>query len=303
MADCVNGNAPRYPRQGNPSEVGDMPASDMMTAVSHVTGEPAHGPLPEAAVAFFHRHGYLHLPGFFSSKTSAAMRTWADAMQAWPETPGKWMMYFETTDRSARQLCRLECFLDYHQGFSDVLNDHTLLQGLSQLMAEQAVLFKEKINFKLPGGRGFAAHQDAPAFAAFGQHYHITAMIGLDAATRANGCLEVVPGLGLRDLLPQAGDGTIDHDTATRLDWHPVETAPGDLLLFDSYLPHRSNDNHTDAPRRALFVTYNRRREGLRRDAYYADKRDKFPPECERVPGRDYRAGAQMYNLANPIRG
>jgi hypothetical protein len=33
----------------------------------------------------------------------------------------------------------------------------------SQLFEEEAVLFKEKINFKLPGGCGFAAHQDTPA--------------------------------------------------------------------------------------------------------------------------------------------
>lgn len=33
----------------------------------------------------------------------------------------------------------------------------------SQLFEEEAVLFKEKINFKLPGGCGFFAHQDTPA--------------------------------------------------------------------------------------------------------------------------------------------
>ena len=36
------------------------------------------------------------------------------------------------------------------------------------------ILFKEKINLKLAGGQGFAAHQDAPAFDLFGQSAHLT---------------------------------------------------------------------------------------------------------------------------------
>ena len=54
-----------------------------------------------------------------------------------------------------------------------------LFSILEQLFEEPAVLFKEKINLKLPGGNGFKAHQDAPAFAAFKQIFHITAMISI----------------------------------------------------------------------------------------------------------------------------
>ena len=38
---------------------------------------------------------------------------WADELARWPETPGKWMKYFETaTDqRDSRMLCRVEYFL------------------------------------------------------------------------------------------------------------------------------------------------------------------------------------------------
>jgi hypothetical protein len=38
------------------------------------------------------------------------------------------------------------------------------------------------------------------------------------------------------------------------------------------------------------------------RDAYYRDKRSKFPPKCEREKGKDYSEGARVNNLANPIR-
>ena len=60
--------------------------------------------------------------------------------------------------------------------------------------------------------------------------------------------------------------------------------------------------NGSPLPRRSLYVTYNRKRDGERREDYYADKRRAFPPECEREEGIDYAARAGAYNLANPIR-
>jgi hypothetical protein len=49
-------------------------------------------------------------------------------------------------------------------------------------------------------------------------------------------------------------------------------------------------------------VTYNRASEGDRRDAYFALKRQAFPPECERVPGTELDESSKLFNLGNPIR-
>ena len=120
---------------------------------------------------------------------------WAEDLAARPETPGKWMKYFEAPlhDPEGRQLCRVENFLEYHAGFDRLLRGERILGILSELMGEPAVLFKEKINFKLPGGNGFLAHQDAPAFSSFGQHYHVTMSVSVDRSTPENGCLQVAP--------------------------------------------------------------------------------------------------------------
>ena len=280
----------------------------MNTANPTSTALPADTVLPAtlgtAELEAFRRNGYLLLEGYFDAVRDRIVE-WLVDMQTWPETPGRWMMYYETPTEGAaagqRMLCRLENFLDDHAGLESLLRHPALMGILSQLMGEPAVLFKEKINFKLPGGQGFAPHQDAPAFVAFNQRYHITAMIGIDHATPENGCLEVVSDLGLSTLLPQEADGTIEASAAGRLTWAPLPTRPGDLLLFDSYLPHRSGPNRANTPRRALYVTYNRLSEGARRTDYFRDKREKFPPECERVASHDYSAGAAIYNLANPI--
>jgi ectoine hydroxylase-related dioxygenase (phytanoyl-CoA dioxygenase family) len=191
--------------------------------------------------------------------------------------------------------------VDYHAGFAAFLGRSELAAVLEQLCGEPAVLFKEKINFKLPGGAGFEPHQDAPAFTTFGQRYHVTVMISVDPATRENGCLEVVDGFHGAGLLPQAPDGTLDRTWAAAQLWKPIEMKPGDVLVFDSYVPHRSGKNSSRAPRRALYVTYNRASDGDFRHQYFARKRAAFPPECERAPGVDYTAAAAVYNLGNPI--
>jgi ectoine hydroxylase-related dioxygenase (phytanoyl-CoA dioxygenase family) len=69
----------------------------------------------------------------------------------------------------------------------------------------------------------------------------------------------------------------------------PVPTEPGDVLFFDSYAPHASKPNLTDAQRRILYLTYNRADAGDHRRRYYDEKRASFPPDVERAPGTTYR--------------
>ena len=255
--------------------------------------------LPASILEFWKKHRYVHLKDVMSPTATDDLRSWTDDLGARPETAGKWMKYFEG---EARQLCRVENFTPYHDGFRDLLSHPALIEILSQLMDDPAVLFKEKINFKLPQGQGFAPHQDAPAFTTFDQKFHVTVMIAVDPSTIENGCLEVVEGFEKEELLPQSEDGTIRADIAESLQWKPVEMKPGEILIFDSYIPHRSAPNRSTSPRRALYVTYNRSSEGSVRDAYFEHKRRSFPPEIERVAGAPLPESAKRYNLGNPIR-
>lgn len=248
----------------------------------------------------WNRDGFLLLRERLDGESRRALQAGADELARWPEAPGKWMKWYEHTPHG-KQLCRVEDFVPYHAGLALLLASEPISEVLACLFGERAVLFKEKINYKLPHGAGFAPHQDAPAFVSFGQSYHITVMLAVDACTRDNGCLEVVDGLHGSGLFPQAEGGTLHPDWVAAQRWRPIEMARGDVLFFDSYLPHRSGPNRSSQARRALYVTYNRASAGTRRDAYFAHKRHSFPPECERMPGVDYSAGAAQYNLGNPI--
>jgi hypothetical protein len=257
--------------------------------------------LSDDSLAAWRRDHKLVIRNPFTRDELAHLRAWTEEITAWPETPGKWMKYFETA-KGARQLCRVENFVPFHTGLAELLGGAAVRDTLTALMGEPPHLFKEKINFKLPGGAGFAAHQDAPAFTSFGQRYHITLLVAIDAADPVNGCVEFSDPVDVYELLPQTAGGTIAPEVEARLPWRPLPVEPGDLVFFDSYIPHRSGPNTSDRARRALYVTYNRASEGNRRDEYVEQKREHFPPECERVAGVDYGARQSVFNLGNPIR-
>ncbi|MEX2453446.1 MAG: phytanoyl-CoA dioxygenase family protein [Rhodospirillaceae bacterium] len=234
------------------------------------------------------RHGYLVVPGVFAGDRLAEIRSWVDEIQNWPETAGQHMMYFEDNlvRPGERMLNRVENFAPYHPGIEALLTGE-LQDACASLFGVKAVLFKEKINFKLPGGGGFEAHQDAQAGWESYAPIFITATVIVDPATLENGCLELADWdhrLALvGDLWAPLTDAQVDG-----IDFVPCPGDPGDVLFFDSYLPHRSAPNLTSDPRRVLYVTYNRASDGDHRVRYYADKRASYPPDIEREPGREY---------------
>ena len=256
--------------------------------------------LTESQHRDFSDTGFIHLPNPFSRDELEALINWVTELSIRPDKPGRWMKYYERKD-SKKQLCRVENFIPFHMGLKALLHHPSLLSVLTQLMGEPAVLYKEKMNMKLAGGQGFGAHQDAPAFATFGQSYHITMMISLDDSTPTNGCLEFSDQVRQREIIPQNSSGAIAASEESKRNWVPLETKRGDIVFFDSYVPHRSGPNQSSSARRALYVTYNPLSQGDTRDRYFQEKRKHFPPDCERIAGVDYDTQSSPFNLGNPI--
>jgi ectoine hydroxylase-related dioxygenase (phytanoyl-CoA dioxygenase family) len=203
--------------------------------------------------------------------TRALLASWADEVAALPEASGV-LQHREQTDNGA-QLCRSEHFVDVHAGLRALLTAGPMLDAASALLGEPAVLYKEKINHKLPGGAGYSAHQDAPAYPLIASH--VSAMVAIDDADADNGALEVVSGCFDR-ILPTDELGCVVRSVQATLEWEPVSLPAGSTLWFHSRTPHRSGPNHSSRPRRALYPTYNAAREGDRRAEYYAAKADAF---------------------------
>src|SRR5262245_53609472 len=253
----------------------------------HTSGGPRV--FDDAQLSGFRRDGFVFVPGFFDAARTAEITTWIDELTARPEQPGKHWVYHEPSldDPAQRLIQRVEKFSEVDPRFARLFNGGRLHMAVSELLGEGAQLFKEKINYKMPGGPGFKAHQDAQAGWNVYASYYVTALVTIDPATIENGCLEIVAGGHTHGLVGEEWK-PLDEATIARLDFRPYPARPGDAMFFDSYAPHRSGPNHTKEQRRVLYVTYNRASEGDQRARYFADKHASFPPDIERKAGKTY---------------
>jgi ectoine hydroxylase-related dioxygenase (phytanoyl-CoA dioxygenase family) len=137
----------------------------------------------------------------------------------------------------------------------------------------------------------------------FGLKKLLTVLLPIDPNTRQTGGLDFVPGMHVPPyIMPMNSDGSLRSDIEAKFNWLPIDAFPGDLVVFDSYAPHRSDINLSDATRRNFYLTYNPLSDGVLRDEYYRAKRRSFPPEIVRDPNVDYSEGAKVFNVANPIK-
>jgi ectoine hydroxylase-related dioxygenase (phytanoyl-CoA dioxygenase family) len=217
------------------------------------------------------------------------------------------------------------CRYEYLVGTEPSLRSE-LTAGVESLIGdccgEPFSLFKDKVNNKHPGGGAYRPHQDIVAYRAFGPAFHLTAMVAIDATSLENGCLWIATDYlssvgrdagfisewlgGLPILHNQVGGrahGDIRADIATILSWQPVLMQPTDLLLFDSFLPHRSEENRSASSRRAMFLTFNPTREGDWYERYYEEKRrspldPKFHVSTP-TDHEDLESGVREYDVAS----
>jgi len=221
------------------------------------------GPLGPDAVAEFDRTGWVAARGFFAAEEVAALSAWTDELLAMPELPGRHMVYREDSllGDGSRVVQRIENFCPYHPEFDALVRGGRLQAAIEQLLRGPVFLFKEKINFKMPGGSGFEAHQDQQAGWSTYAPLFVTALVGIDRATTENGCLEMADAPRFAGLIGDEWRPLTDEEMAS-FALVPVPTEPGDVLFFDSFVPHASKPNLTAAARRILYLTYNRASDG-----------------------------------------
>ena len=246
--------------------------------------------LSDKQIELFHKRGFLVLREAFSASVSENIREWADEISNFPEEIGKHWVFHEPSllDEKRNLINRIENMTPFHAGLSALAN--SFIPSCGQLLGEEAVLFKDKINFKMPGGGGFKPHQDSQAGWESYAKYFINVMVCLDEATLKNGCLELASrpgGLATAKLAGNEWTPLSEEETAL-MDFKPYPTKPGDIIYFDSYAPHKSSQNLSDRARRLYFSTYNRLSEGNHLQAYYADKRKSYPPDVEREVNKNY---------------
>ena len=247
----------------------------------------------------FESEGYVLIKNFFSTEEATNIVKYANELEEWDEKAYKWMIYFENNKKKSR----IENFIQYHENLRDLLNKK-IKPLVNETYGGNMLLFKDKLNWKYGKGKGFKPHQDHPAWNDFEPDRYISVALFANECTEENGCLEFgisenkFTGMceynkkGLGEILPEIEDS---------LKWVPATSSPRDILLFDSYVPHRSHGNRTDGSRRIFYFTFNEEKYGDLFDNYLKQKRKEFPPDIERIIDDSVKIIGNKYNLANPM--
>lgn len=235
---------------------------------------------------FWKNNSYLVIRNLFKDSINQ-ISDWVNEVASWGDDYSRWLTFYEMDNPST--LSRIENFVPYHNGLNEILRGNKMLRLVSELMGSDALLYKERINFKPPNGGAHSAHQDGVAYEQGMKSQfdtdsipYISILVSVDKATEENGCFEVVPDwpMDKLDILPmeQPYPGNpsfskIAQSVEDRLHWEKLVTEPGDVVFFTERLPHRSARNTSSKARRILYGVYNPASDGDKHTTYFEQKR------------------------------
>ena len=196
-----------------------------------------------------------------------ALQSWASEVEAWPAGSHVWGHYAERTPEGDA-MCRTENVSACHAGFLGLVRG-PLREIASSAVGSEVADFKDKLNYKRPGGAGFSPHQDVLAYP--GVERVVSVLVAIDECTASSGCLWLAP--DVERVLPTDERGVVVTEVASGLAWEPAELSPGDAVVIHGLVPHYSEANRSAAPRRVLVASYAAAGEDYGRDRYYAARR------------------------------
>jgi ectoine hydroxylase-related dioxygenase (phytanoyl-CoA dioxygenase family) len=218
-------------------------------------------------------HGFTRIEGFADAATCAAMldrvvdisrrfEAGESVNPAWVTAEQNLKAEGRTGD--AEQLVSKIFRLHRDPVFNEFATSTRVVDLVADVLeSDDLDCFLSQFIFKNPGAWGQPWHQDSYYFPFDPPRPIVGVWLAVTRATLENGCLHVIPGSQrepIHEHVPDQRPGAnlgyveiVDHDMAAAT---PVLMEPGDLLLFDSHVMHRSTDNESAGVRAAMVFHY-----------------------------------------------
>lgn len=231
----------------------------------------------------FHDFGYMVIPQFYVKSTISAVSELISHLSGDATSACGVLKIMDKSVTGETILNRLENTInDSCNELGKLIINDKLIEILTSLFdGQKPIIFKDKINFKPPGCRADLIHQDQASGWNRYSDYFISVCISIDENSQNNGAMRFLStgnypkSLMTDDWEPVTFD---DPETLPRDQYQIVEINPGDIVIFDSYIPHGSPINHSDSFRRNIFLTFNSASKGELRQRYYEDRKAQYPP-------------------------
>ncbi|TAE59883.1 MAG: phytanoyl-CoA dioxygenase family protein [Bacteroidetes bacterium] len=217
---------------------------------------------PEEVISY-HRDGYLFVRQMFSAEeTQLLLRLSLDESIT---DKG-----FDLFDQEGKKTRLTLWFTPGDDSFGLMSRSERMVHAVQDLLGEEGKVchFHSKVMQKQPKtGGAWEWHQDYGYWYKNGFLYPeamVSVMVALTEGTRLNGCLQVLKGSHKMQRFEhvfigeqQGADPDFVEHSLQRCELVYAEVEPGDVLFFHPNLLHRSDANHSDAPRWSIISAYN----------------------------------------------
>ena len=185
-------------------------------------------------------------------------------------------------------LLRIENFYNKSKYLTKLINDPLINYILFRLFKNKPTLFKEKVNFKPAGCGPDKLHQDSQAGWNKYTKNFVNVLLSVEKSTNKNGCLHIdITGNNCTKIIKKKMQ-PLKIKELKKPKFKKLLLGEGDLVFFNSYVPHFSFSNNSNKSRSQIYLTYNKKKDGNFRLKYIKDKRKTFPPNNERSPNKKY---------------
>lgn len=225
--------------------------------------------LSPAQVAFYHEHGWLHIPNVFAPAELAAMKEDLDWMIAnWAMKDAGWTgpwrdQLMNKDDAKKSQLVAMHDLHYYTQSWCGAVNNQRLVQSMVDILGPNVELHHSTMHVKPPeNGHLFPMHQDW-AFYKHADDRYVDVLVHLNDTGPENGEIRFLDGSNKWGALDHitvspAGPCTphLPQDRYRLEDTVAVPAKAGDVVIFNIFTIHGSYLNRTAEPRRMVRVGY-----------------------------------------------
>ena len=218
----------------------------------------------------YKKNGFIIIKNFFSKKiiNKAKYNILKEAKKNSNE-----LFFYE---KNKKKLRRIENIAAFSNDANKIINNFKLNKLVNKILGKN-ILFKDKLNFKYPGGGGFSPHIDGHFFwkdknnnlkKGWKQYSNkfLSVVIPLEVSNIKNGCLQIA---NLEDTKKNFGTNwnnivkkiykftpKVKKNYIKKFKFIPIELNAGDILLFDWKVCHGSKKNNSKNSRMIFYVTF-----------------------------------------------
>jgi hypothetical protein len=235
-----------------------------------------HNPVTECR-----EKGHSLIKNFLTEEQIGSVRKEVDTILDLESNHENPLFFFEVEETGDRRLVRVERIWEALPSLSESEVGMRLIELAESYLNGKVSIFKDKINVRYAGSKGYAPHQDSAAgWDSFGPRF-LSIGIFLDKTSPEKGGFEVVDNAHNSGRF-ENDKGKMTLDLFRTLNPYSIDAVPGDIILLDSEAPHRTFDNISSSDSRHLLITFMIAEEFDIRSKYYEKKIAEFEGDKEK---------------------